>query len=132
MKKAEPERSSKSKLKDKAKTVDDYFAKIEGPAHEMLSKMRSAIRSVVPVNATEVISYGIPAFREKKVLVWYAAFSNHCSLFPGGTVLNEMKNELNGFVISKGTIQFPIGKPLPTTLIKKIVKKRLAQMDKKD
>lgn len=97
----------------------------------MLAKIRSTIRSVVPADATEVISYGIPAFREKKVLVWYAAFANHCSLFPGGSVLNEMKDELAGFVTSKGTIQFPIERPLPVALVKQIVKRRLGQVYQK-
>ena len=129
MKKAESKR--RSKPSNRVKTVDDYFAKVEGPAHEMLSKMRATIRSVVPADATEVISYGIPAFKQKSILVWYAAFANHCSLFPGGAVLNEMKNELDDFSTSKGTIQFPLEKPLPTALVKKIVKRRLAQIDQK-
>ncbi|HKT23226.1 MAG TPA: DUF1801 domain-containing protein [Terriglobales bacterium] len=131
MKRLQSKRSSKPGAKNRAKTVDEYFANIEGPAHEMLTTMRLALRSVLPSNATEVISYGIPAFRQKKVLVWYAAFANHCSLFPGGAVLNEMKSDLDGFVTAKGTIQFPIGEPLPVALIKKIVKKRLGQIDKK-
>ena len=131
MKRLQSKRSSKPGAKNRAKTVDEYFANIEGPAHEMLTTMRSTLRSVLPLNATEVISYGIPAFKQKKVLVWYAAFANHCSLFPGGAVLSEMKSELDGFVTAKGTIQFPIGKPLPVTLIKKVAKKRLAQIDKK-
>ncbi len=131
MKKAQPRRSLKSKAKNRAKTVDEYFGNIEGPAREMLSKMRATIRSVMPADTTEVISYGIPAFKQKRVLVWYAAFANHCSLFPGGAVLNAMKNELEDFSTSKGTIQFPIGKPLPTALVKKIVKRRLARLDQK-
>lgn len=131
MKRLQSKRSSKPGAKNRAKTVDEYFANIEGPAHEMLTTMRSTLRSVLPLNATEVISYGIPAFKQKKVLVWYAAFANHCSLFPGGAVLNEMKSDLDGFVTAKGTIQFPIGEPLPVALIKKIVKKRLGQIDKK-
>ncbi len=130
MKKAQTKRNSKSKAKNGAKTVDEYFARIEDPAHEMLSKMRAVIRSVVPADATEVISYGIPAFKQKKVLVWYAAFANHCSLFPGGSVLNEMKDDLDEFVTSKGTIQFAIDRPLPA-LVKQIVKKRLAQVIQK-
>lgn len=131
LKRPQSKRSSKPKANNRAKTVDEYFATIEGPAHAMLTRMRSTIRSVVPADTTEVISYSIPAFKQKKVLVWYAAFANHCSLFPGGAVLNQMKKELEGFVTAKGTIQFPIGKPLPVTLIKNIVKKRLAQIDKK-
>ena len=129
VKKAQPKRSSKAN--NRAQNVDEYFANLKGPAHEMLTKMRSTIRSVLPADATEVISYGIPAFRQKKILVWYAAFANHCSLFPGGAVLHEMKEELDGFVTAKGTIQFPMGKPLPVVLIKKIIKKRLTEIDKK-
>jgi len=131
MKKPQSKGSSRSKAKTRASTVDEYFAGIEGPAHEMLSKMRSTIRSAVPADTSEVISYGIPAFKQKRVLLWYAAFANHCSLFPGGSVLNEMKAELDGFVTSKGTIQFPIGRPLPVALVKQIVKRRLAQLSQK-
>ncbi len=131
MKKPQPKRSSRSRASNGAKTVDEYFENIKGPGREMLAKMRSIIRSVVPADAAEVISYGIPAFKQNKVLVWYAAFANHCSLFPGGSVLNEMKGELDGFVTSKGTIQFPIETPLPVTLVKQIVKKRLAQVNQK-
>jgi len=94
----------------------------------MLKKMRAAIRSAVPDEATETISYQIPAFKHNGVLVWYAAFANHCSLFPGGSVLEAFKDELADFKTSKGTIQFPIDKPLPIALIKRIVKARVAQM----
>ncbi|PYY16332.1 MAG: hypothetical protein DMG60_15410 [Acidobacteria bacterium] len=95
----------------------------------MLGTMRATIRSAVPAEATEVISYRIPAFKYGKVLVWYAAFSNHCSLFPTAVVIEEFKEELKGFSTSKGTIHFPTDKPLPTALIKKIVKKRVAQIE---
>ena len=97
----------------------------------MLSKMRVTIQSVVPREATETISYGIPAFRYKGVLVWFAAFSNHCSLFPTASVVEAFKNELKGFSTSKGTIQFPTDKPLPTALVKKMVKARVAQNEGK-
>lgn len=93
--------------------------------------MRAAIRSVVPRESTEVISYGIPSFKHGKILVWYAAFANHCSLFPTASVIEAFKDELKAFSISKGTIQFPLEKPLPTALIKKIVKLRVLQNDKK-
>lgn len=93
----------------------------------MVQQLRVTIRAVVPREATEVISYGIPAFRQKTVLVWYAAFSNHCSLFPTNAAIEMFKDELKGFTISKGTIQFLIDRPLPVALIKKIVKARVAQ-----
>jgi uncharacterized protein YdhG (YjbR/CyaY superfamily) len=65
------------------------------------------------------------------VLVWFAAFSDHCSLFPTAAVIETFKNELKGFSISKGTIQFPTDKPLPAALVKKMVKARVAQIQSK-
>lgn len=131
MKKGSSKRSSKPRAKNDAKTVDEYFANIEGPAHAMLTKMRETIRSVVPAATTEVISYRIPAFKQKNIVVWYAGFTNHCSLFPGAAVVEQMKDQFDEFVTSKGTIQFPIDKPLPVALIKKIVKSRLEQLNQK-
>ncbi len=113
------------------KSVDEYFAAVPEPAHSTLKKIRAVIRSVVPPEATEAISYGMPAFKHKGVLVWYAAFSNHCSLFPTASVIEAFKNELKGFTTSKGTIQFPTDKPLPAALVKKLVKARVAQIERK-
>ena len=108
-------------------TVDDYFAQVPEPAHAALSEMRAAIRSVVPREATEVISYRIPAFKHRVVLVWYAAFADHCSLFPTAAMIEAFKKELKGFSTSKGTIHFPLDQPLPIALIKKIAKARVAR-----
>jgi uncharacterized protein YdhG (YjbR/CyaY superfamily) len=106
-------------------SVDEYFDRLSEPALSALHKIRAAIRSVVPPEATEIISYKIPAFKHKKVLVWYAAFSNHCSLFPTAAVIEAFKDELKGFSTSKGTIHFPLDKPMPIALIKKLVKARV-------
>ena len=95
----------------------------------MLKKMRAAIRHAVPAEATETFSYGIPAFKHKRVLVWFAAFSNHCSLFPTAAIIAAFKKELKGFATSKGTVHFPTDKPLPIALIKKLVKARVAQLE---
>jgi uncharacterized protein YdhG (YjbR/CyaY superfamily) len=95
----------------------------------MLKRMRAAIRSALPADASETISYRMPAFKRARVLVWYAAFANHCSLFPGGSVVEAFKRDLEGFVTSKGTIQFPFDRPLPTPLIKKLVRARVAEDD---
>jgi uncharacterized protein YdhG (YjbR/CyaY superfamily) len=111
------------------KNVDEYLAAVPEPARSALNKIRAAIRSVVPPEATEIISYKIPAFKHKRVLVWYAAFSNHCSLFPTAAVIEAFKDELKGFTISKGTIHFPTDKPMPVALIKKLVKARVAQSE---
>ena len=113
------------------KNVDEYLAGISEPARSTLSKMRTAIRSAVPPEATETISYRIPAFEYKGVLLWFAAFSKHCSLFPTASVVEAFKNELKGFSTSKGTIQFPTDKPLPTALVKKLVKARVSQIESK-
>jgi uncharacterized protein YdhG (YjbR/CyaY superfamily) len=96
-----------------------------------LNRIRATIRSAAPPEATEVISYGIPAFKHNGVLIWFAAFSNHCSLFPTAAVIEKFKSELKGFTISKGTIQFPTDKPLPAALVKKMVKARVAQIEGK-
>ncbi len=93
--------------------------------------MRAAIGSALPREATETISYRIPAFKLKKIVVWFAAFQNHCSLFPTAAVIEQFKDELEVYTISKGTIQFPVDKPLPSALIKKLVKVRLEQSEGK-
>ena len=124
-------RSSAAKGKGAPKNVDEYLAGVPEPARGTLSKIRAAIRSTVPPETTETISYRIPAFKYKGVLVWFAAFSDHCSLFPTAAVIEAFKNELKGFSTSKGTVHFPTDKPLPTALIKKLVKARIAQIESK-
>lgn len=108
-------------------TVDAYLAAVPEPARSALVTIREAIRSVVPPEATEIISYKIPAFKHKKVLVWYAAFANHCSLFPTAAVIEAHEDELKGFSTSKGTIHFPLDKPMPIALIKKLMRARVEQ-----
>jgi uncharacterized protein YdhG (YjbR/CyaY superfamily) len=123
-KKASPKRALKTVA---PQSVDEYLAAVPELARGSIDQIRAAIRSVVPSEATEVISYKIPAFKHKRVLVWYAAFSNHCSLFPTAAVIEAFKDELKGFSTSKGTIHFPLDKPMPVALIKKLVKARVEQ-----
>src|SRR6266436_2828292 len=113
------------------KNTDEYIAKVPEPARTTLKKIRAVIRSVVPPEVTETISYGIPAFKHNGVLVWFAAFSNHCSLFPTASVIESFMNELKGLSTPKGTIHFPTDKPLPIALVKKLVKARVAQNESK-
>jgi uncharacterized protein YdhG (YjbR/CyaY superfamily) len=108
------------------KSVDEYLGGVPEPARSTLNKIRAVIRSVVPREATEAISYGIPSFKCKGWLVGYAAFANHCSFFPGA-LPKQFANELKGFSTSKGTIRIPVDKPLPAALIKTLVKARIAQ-----
>jgi uncharacterized protein YdhG (YjbR/CyaY superfamily) len=111
-----------------AKTVDEYLANTPEPARSALKRIRAVIRSVVPKETTEVISYGIPMFKFNGMLVGYAAFKNHCSLFPTGSgVLDQFEKELSEYRTSRGTIQFPPDKPLPDALVKKIVKARVKE-----
>jgi uncharacterized protein YdhG (YjbR/CyaY superfamily) len=124
-------RGSAAKRNAAPKNTDEYLARVPEPARSTLKKIRAAIRSAVPPKATETISYGMPAFKYKGVLVWFAAFSSHCSLFPTASVIEVFKNELKGFSTSKGTIQFPTDKPLPAVLVKKMVKARVAQVERK-
>ncbi|HEV2499214.1 MAG TPA: DUF1801 domain-containing protein [Terriglobia bacterium] len=133
MKKAKSGKRSSTAAKGKGapKTVDEYLARVPEPARGTLSKIRAAIRSAVPPEVTETISYGIPAVQHNGVLVWFAAFSDHCSLFPTAAVIEAFKNELKGFSISKGTIHFPTDKPLSAALVKKMVKLRVAQNESK-
>jgi uncharacterized protein YdhG (YjbR/CyaY superfamily) len=98
------------------------------PAQSTLKHIRGVIRSVVPKETTEVISYGMPMFKLNGMLVGYAAFKNHCSLFPTGSgVLDQFEKELEGYRTSKGTIQFAPDKPLSDALVKKIVRARVKE-----
>ncbi len=126
-KSASRDRSSGTKSKITPKNIDEYLAGVPEPARSTLQRVRAAIRSAVPPEATEAISYGMPAFKHNGVLVWFAAFSNHCSLFPTAAVIEEFKDELEGYSLSKGTIHFPPDKPLPAALVKQLVKARVAQ-----
>jgi uncharacterized protein YdhG (YjbR/CyaY superfamily) len=118
-------RGKEGSAKGAAQTVEQYLARVPGPARGRFQELRAAIRSAVPAEAVEVISYGILALKTKKVLVWYAAFSEHCSLFPTAAVIEEFRDKLVGLTVSKGTVQFPMGKALPTALIKRMVRARV-------
>jgi uncharacterized protein YdhG (YjbR/CyaY superfamily) len=108
--------------------VDRYLAKVPEPARDTLNKIRTLIRSVVPPEATEGISYGMPAFRYKGALLGYAAFPNHCGLYPmNPALIVAMQDELKRYETSKGAIRFAVDKPLPAALVKKIVKARVAE-----
>jgi uncharacterized protein YdhG (YjbR/CyaY superfamily) len=104
---------------------DEYLANVPEPARGTLQKVRAAIRAAAPKDATEAISYGMPAFKYKGSLVGYAAFKNHCSFFPmNASLVGQFAAELTNYTTSKGTIQFPVDKPLPAALVKKAKAKR--------
>ena len=115
----------------KPATVAEYLKAVPQPARGTLQKVRAAILAVSPKDSVEVINYGIPAVKHKKIIAWYAAFADHCSLFPTSAVIAEFKDELQRYKVSKGTIQFPLNRPLPAALIKKMVKVRITQIESK-
>jgi uncharacterized protein YdhG (YjbR/CyaY superfamily) len=116
------------KSRNTPKTVDEYLAGVPEPAASTLRHIRTVIQSVVPKDATEVISYGMPMFKLNGMLVGYAAFAKHCSFFPTGSgVIEQFAKELKEYSTNKGTIRFTPDKPLPDALIKKIVRARVKE-----
>jgi 3-methyladenine DNA glycosylase AlkD len=108
---------------------DAYLTKLSPDKRATLAKVRAAIRAAAP-DAHEGMSYGMPAFILGKPIAGYSASANHCSYFPmSGAITTALAADLKGYATSKGGIRFPIGKPPPATLIRKLVKARLAEID---
>jgi len=108
--------------------VEAYLARVAEPARTTLESVRATIRTVVPAEATECISYGMPAFRYKGALVGYAAFKGHCSFFPmSASLLDDFPEDVKNYRTAKGTLQFSLDKPLSSTLLKKLVRARVVQ-----
>jgi len=112
--------------------VDAYLASVPEPAHSTLQKVRAAIRAAAPPNATESINYGIPTINHNGPLLGFAAAARHCALHPmNGTTVAAFQEDLKDYKTTKGTIQFPLDKPLPTALIRKLVNFRLKENELK-
>ena len=110
----------------RTKTIDGYLAALSSDKRAALERLRKTIQAAAP-RAEECISYQLPAFRlDGKVLVWFGASANHCAFYPGA-VVEAHKDELEDFDTSKGTIRFQADSPLPATLVRKLVKARIAR-----
>lgn len=107
-------------------TIDEYLATLTSDKRSALQRLRRDILTAAP-RAEECISYQMPGFRlDGRMLVWFGAGASHCAFYPGGIVA-EFKDELEDYETSKGTIRFQPDKPLPATLVRKLVKARIAK-----
>ncbi len=110
-------------------SVDEYLTGLPEQQRAALEKLRNTIRAAAP-DATETISYQMPAFKlDGRFLVSYAAFKDHCSLFPGAAVPGELADAVKPFVAGKGTLRFTPEKPIPAALVKKVVKTRMREIE---
>ena len=115
----------------KLKDIDDYIAGFDTDVQAILEKIRRNIRKAAP-RAEEVISYGIPAFRlDGHYLIYFAAFKKHVSIYPAPRAVDEFKKELSAYGGGKGTVQFPLDKPIPHDLIRRVVKFRAKRIVEK-
>jgi len=110
----------------KYETVEEYISSFPADIQDILKELHATIKKAAP-KAEEVISYNMPAFKQHKVLVYYAANKEHIGFYPTPNPIIAFKEELAKYKTSKGAIQFPIDKPIPKTLVKKIVQYRLAE-----
>ncbi len=112
--------------KQAPRNFDEYMERFPAEVQRLLSQMRRTIRKAAP-QATEKISYGIPAFTLNGMLVWFAAFKKHIGFYPGAGAIATFKKELSGYKSAKGSVQFPLDRPLPLALVSRIVKFRVKQ-----
>lgn len=106
--------------------TDSYIAGFPAPVQQQLQKLRAIIQKAAP-QAKEVISYGMPAFAQHKVLVYFAGYKGHIGFYPTGSGIKQFEHELTGFAWSKGAVQFPISGQLPVSLITRMVKWRVQE-----
>lgn len=114
----------------KAATVDEYIKQFPAATQTKLKQLRKAIRAAAP-KAEEVISYGIAGYKYFGVLVYFAGFTNHVSVYPAPRMSPAFKKELSAYKGGKGTVQFPLDKPLPLDLVKRIVLYRKGENEAK-
>ena len=115
----------------KFKTVEEYFSTLSPDVRDILEDLRKTIKQAAP-KAEEVISYNMPAIKQGKVIVYYAAHKEHIGFYPTSSPMMVFKDQLAEYKTSKGAIQFPIDKPIPKKLVKDIVRYRLTQVQEKE
>ena len=116
----------------KPQTIDAYLAPLSADKRATLEAIRKAIRSAAP-KAEECISYGVPGFRlGGRLLVSFAAAMNHCALYPGAHPIDAHRDALSGYGTGRGSVRFPVDKPLPAALVRKLVKTRIAEYAGRD
>jgi uncharacterized protein YdhG (YjbR/CyaY superfamily) len=108
------------------KTIDEYISTFPKDVQKILQKIRETIHKAAP-RATEVISYGVPAFKQNSVLVYFAAFKNHIGFYPTANPIKMFSKELTAYETSKGTIRFPLKRKIPLSLITRITKFRVRE-----
>ncbi|MHC1782296.1 MAG: iron chaperone [Anaerolineaceae bacterium] len=108
------------------KTIDEYIAAFPEDVQKKLRELRAVIHSAAP-GAAEQISYQMPTFTLNGVLVYFAAWKNHISLYPAPVGVEDFQEDLSRYKTSKGTVQFPLDKPLPLDLVRRIVEYRMKQ-----
>ena len=115
-----------------AEEVDEYLRGVEEPKRTTLEALRRTILEIVP-DAEQVISYRVPAFRVRgKIVAGFAAFQNHLSYLPfSGSVLPQLADELEGYTMTKSALHFPIDRPLPKTLVKKLIAVRVGETSRR-
>lgn len=121
----ESDKESSPYLDVKFTTIDAYHAFFPPEIRQLLDRLREVIRQAMP-DAQEMIRYNMPAFRQGKVSVYYAAYKKHIGFYPGSAPIKVFKETLAPYKTSKGAIQFPIDKPIPIALVKKIINFKLA------
>jgi uncharacterized protein YdhG (YjbR/CyaY superfamily) len=112
--------------KIKFTTVQEYLAAQPRQTKVLLQELRKTIKAAAP-QAEEVISYNMPAFKQHRMLVWYAGYKGHIGFYPGASGIATFKKDIAKYKWAKGSVQFPIDEPLPLQLITKIVQYRLKE-----
>lgn len=115
-----------------AEEVDQYLRGLDEPKRSTLQTLRETILEIVP-DAEQVISYRVPAFRVSgKTVAGFAAFKDHLSYLPfSGSVIGPLADELDGYTMTKSALHFPVDRPLPNALVKKLIRVRLAEVDRR-